>query len=157
MGARRKKSKKPSGTRAEQLLRETIFFVDYCLGRQAGEALRAAGLRVEFHTDHFKQDEPDLGWLPEMGKRGWVVLTKDKEIRRKQVERDAVLESKVRMFALGSGNMTGQEIGEVFCRNRLKMARFIMRNNHPFIASVTQSGITLVAPTEDEQQGETDA
>ncbi|SRR5258708_1524974 len=145
MGARRKKSKKLSGTNAERLLEQTTFFVDYCLGNQAGEALRAAGLSVEFHREHFREDEPDLGWLPVVGKKGWVVLTKDKAIRRKLWERDAVLAAGIRMFTLPSGNMTGQEMGAVLCASRLRMARFLRKNNHPFIATVSQSGITLVA------------
>ena len=149
MGARRKKSKKPSGTRAEQLLEQTVFFVDYCLGRQVGEALRGAGLSVELHLDHFKENEPDLGWFPVVGDNGWVVLTKDKAIRRKPLEREAVLAAGIRMFTLPSGNMRGQDMAAAFLDNMPKMARFLKNHNHPFIAVVSQSGITLVAPKEE--------
>lgn len=70
MGARRKKSQKQSGTRAEQLLSQSTWFVDYCLGRQVGEALREVGMKVEFHLDHFAEDAPDEDWLPVVGERG---------------------------------------------------------------------------------------
>jgi uncharacterized protein with PIN domain len=83
MDAPRETSKKPSGTKAERLLRESTFFVDRSLGRRLGIALREAGWNVELHDDHFKDDTPDEKWLEEVGKKGWVVLTKDKAIRKK--------------------------------------------------------------------------
>jgi PIN like domain len=48
--------------------------------RRAG-ALRVAGAQIEVHDDHFPQDAPDELWLPEVGRRGWAVLTKDDRIR----------------------------------------------------------------------------
>ncbi|WP_437796354.1 hypothetical protein [Sorangium sp. So ce693] len=58
-------------------LREPFtYFVDRSLGRGlVVEALRAAKLA---HDDHFAQNTPDAEWLVEIGRRGWVVLTKDK-------------------------------------------------------------------------------
>jgi|SRR5262245_12374278 len=106
MGARKKKSKKPSGTKAERLLEETTFFIDECLGRQLGEALRAAGWMVEFHHTHFTEGTPDDEWIPVVAARGWVALTKDKAIRRKQSERDKVMTTGLRVFTLPSGSMT---------------------------------------------------
>jgi hypothetical protein len=50
------------------------------------EALRAAGCTVEIHDRHFAQDAKDAEWLPEVGRRGWVVLTKDRHIRTRQSE-----------------------------------------------------------------------
>jgi hypothetical protein len=153
MGARRKKSKKPSGTRAEQLLETTIFYADRCLGRQVPEALRAAGLKVEVHRDHFADDTPDEDWLAQVGARLWVVLTKDKAIRRKASEREAVMAANIRLFTLPSGNLTGQEMAEIYLQNRLGMARFLHRQPGPFVAVVSRTGIVLVAtePAEEDQ------
>lgn len=152
MGARRKKSKKPSATKAERLLEQTTLFVDRSLGRQVGLTLRAAGLTVELHDDHFADDTADEVWLAEVGVRCWVVLTKDKAIRRKPWERQVVMEAKVRLFTLPSGNMTGQEMAETFLENRLRMARFLKQQDAPFVAVVSRGGIMLVAP----QPAETD-
>jgi predicted nuclease of predicted toxin-antitoxin system len=146
MGARRKKSKKPSGTKAEQLLEQTTFFVDFCLGRHVGEALRAAGLKVEFHLDHFAEDAEDEEWLPVVGERNWVVLTKDKGIRRKSWEREKVISAKVRLFTLPSGNMTGEEMAKMYLANRFRMARFLRKHPPPFIAVVRRDMIDLREP-----------
>src|SRR4051794_24051106 len=53
MTGRQRKSRKPSGTKAESLLKSSTFFVNRCLGNGVGFALQNAGLIVEFHKDHF--------------------------------------------------------------------------------------------------------
>jgi len=55
-----------------------VFFIDRSLGRKyVAGALRTAGAKVEVHDDHFPQTTPDVEWLAEVGRRGWVVLSKD--------------------------------------------------------------------------------
>jgi hypothetical protein len=48
--------------------------------------------------DHFVPDMPDPVWLQEVGERGWVAVTRDKAIRRKPVERAAVIAGHLRLF-----------------------------------------------------------
>ena len=48
-----------------------------------------SGLRVELHDTHFAQDCPDEEWLPEVGRRRWIVLTRDLRIRYRAIEREA--------------------------------------------------------------------
>jgi hypothetical protein len=74
------------------------------------------------------------------------VLTKDKAIRTRPVELQAVKQANVRMFTLSSGNMTGQEMGRIFVDNFLKMGRFMRKHSPPFIARVSTSGVALVYP-----------
>lgn len=83
---------------------------------------------------------------PKWGGNGWIVVTKDKAIRRRAVELQAVVDANVRMFSLSSGNMTGEEMASVFVDNRLKMGRFIKDHPPPFIARVTRSGVVLAYP-----------
>jgi len=47
---------------------------------------------VETHDDHFPQGALDREWLPEVGERGWVPITKDREIRYRAAEREALLD-----------------------------------------------------------------
>lgn len=44
------------------------------------EALRAQGETVEAHDSHFAQDASDVEWLGVVGRKGWVVLSKDDRI-----------------------------------------------------------------------------
>lgn len=41
------------------------------------------------HDDVFDQSTQDVDWLPQVGQRQWVLLTKDKRIRRNEVETTA--------------------------------------------------------------------
>lgn len=141
-----RKSKKPSGTKAESLLESTVFLADHCLGRGVATPLRAAGLTVEIHSEHFKDGCLDAEWLPVAGARGWVVLTKDKAIRKNPIEIQAVRESRVRMFALASGNMTGDAMAQAFLINKHNIGIYLKKYNSPFIASVSRSGLRLVYP-----------
>lgn len=145
-----RRSRKPSGTKAESLLESSTFFVDRCLGKGVGIALNEAGLKVEFHADHFADDAADEVWIAEVGRRGWIVLTKDKAIRRRDAELQAVVDAGVRMFTLSGGNMTGKEMEGVFVANRLKMGRFLKDHLPPFIARVSRSGIVRVYPRKSE-------
>jgi len=67
--------------------------------------LRLRGLTVEVHDDHFPQNAPDEDWLLEVGKRGWIVLTKDDRIRYRPAALEAYRSNKVRVFIFGSGEM----------------------------------------------------
>jgi len=99
-----------------------------------------AGFKVEIHSDHFRGDAPDTEWLAEVGKRDWVVLTKDVQIRRRHLERNALLNAGVAAFILTSGNLKGEEMGEIFVRARNRMLKFLTKYPRPFIATVTKSG-----------------
>lgn len=118
-----------------------VFFVDRSLGKRViAESLRAAGARVEIHDDYFAPDAPDEDWLGEVGKRGWVVLTKDKRIQHRILEQAAVANSKVRLFALTAGNLQGPEMAGIFVAALPRMTRLVRGNPAPFIAKVTRSG-----------------
>ena len=87
-------------------LRSLTFFLDYQIGRYVvADALRKAGASVEVHIDHFLQSAPDLEWIPEIGERGWVLITRDANIRRNPRERAAVTLGRITM-AVGEGNRT---------------------------------------------------
>jgi hypothetical protein len=51
------------------------------------ETLRGAGVSVEIHDYYFAQAAQDIDWIPEVGQRGWTILTKDARISQNQLER----------------------------------------------------------------------
>ena len=50
--------------------------------------------------DHFAAGTPDEIWLEVIGQRGWFLITTDKHIRRRPLERDALKKYKVGAFFL---------------------------------------------------------
>lgn len=77
-----------------------VYFTDRDLGKKFPEILRAAGLSVERHADHFQHDTPDEVWLREIGKKGWVAVTHDGRIRYKPNEKNAVVANNVALLVI---------------------------------------------------------
>jgi hypothetical protein len=86
-------------------------------------ALRAAGAAVEVYVDHFPRGIPDETWLAEVGRRGWLVLTKDLQIRYRSVETPALLRSGVGAFALTAKNLSGAENADILVKALPRMER----------------------------------
>ena len=94
-----------------------VFFIDRSLGQKViAERLRKNGVEVEIHDGHFPQNALDEDWLSEVGRRGWIVLTKDDRIRYRPGKVEAYRRNKVRVFIFGSGEMKAQEMAEAFVK-----------------------------------------
>jgi len=73
-----------------------VYLLDEDLAsRSIVGALRDAGLEVTTVPDEFGRGCLDVDWLPEAGQRGWVVLTKDKAMRRSPLELAVLQASRV--------------------------------------------------------------
>lgn len=119
-----------------------VFFIDRSLGRRyVAQALRAAGATVEVHDDHFPQDTPDVDWLREVGRRGWVVLSKDERIRRNRIERAALDAARVRAFFLTQQDITGPEMAKLFADALPGMTNRAIAQPAPFIYTISRSGL----------------
>jgi predicted nuclease of predicted toxin-antitoxin system len=117
---------------------QTVFFIDWCFGKTVANVLREAGASIEHHDDHFEQNTPDTEWLPVVGERGWVVLTKDKAIAKNQLELMAIARAEVKVFILASGNLTRQEMAALLVDVLEKLKKFAQGNQAPFIAKVSK-------------------
>lgn len=107
-------------------------------------ALRHAGCNVEIHDQHFPKDAKDTEWLSEVGRRGWVVLTKDHHIRTRQNELIALLAADVAAFVLTAGDLAGQDMADAFVRALPKMNRMLIGQPRPFIARVSPGGVVTL-------------
>ncbi len=117
------------------------FFVDRCLGTvDVPRALRDAGAHVAVHDDHFPQGCQDEEWLRVVGQKGWAVLTKDKWIRRNELERAALESAQVAAFVLSAGDLSGEATGAAFVAALPRMEHILAKWDRPLIARVTQSG-----------------
>ena len=118
-----------------------IFFLDRSIGKHmVAEALRHAGVEVEVHDDHFPPNARDDVWLPPVGERGWIVLTRDKRIRYRSQERIALIQARGRAFVLSGGSLSGLAMATAFVNGLPAMRQFVERYQAPFIAGVTQTG-----------------
>ena len=86
--------------------------------------LRATGLHVEVHDDHFRQDALDPEWLAAVGEKNWIVVTRDERIRYNVAEKQAMRRAKVRAFVLAAqGDLRAEMLAEIFSKSAAKGSR----------------------------------
>ena len=131
----------PSAARSRLLPEPRVFFLDRSLGsRLVAEALRAEGETVEVHDAHFANDASDVEWLGAVGRKGWVVVSKDDRIRLNEVERMALTEAGVAAFFLGRSDLTGAQMASAIVTALPAMRRALRRFDVPFIARISVGG-----------------
>ncbi len=115
-----------------------IFFTDRDLGSSFPQVLSEAGLHVEKHDDHFSDNNtPDDVWLSMVGQNGWFAISRDKHIRYRKNERDAVMQAGVGLFLI-VGQAPHRVLAENFVDCIHKIEQFLNRHDPPFIAKVYQ-------------------
>ena len=83
------------------------FFVDENYGERLVTGLRDLGYdNIEHLLENFDRATPDEEWLEYIGERGYVLITRDKMIRRRPNEKAALIRHKIVAFYL-IGNSTG--------------------------------------------------
>jgi PIN like domain len=124
------------------------FFIDRSLGRHLVAArLRAAGWKVRTHFEVYgSEDEiiPDMRWLEYCGASALVVLTKDRRLRYRPAEADAIRRFGVKAFVLTRGNLTADQQAERYLANENRILEACTRDG-PFLFSVHATRILAVA------------
>lgn|GEM_PF-1619029 len=83
---------------------------------------------------------PDEHWLPIVGDLDWIVVMRDKRIRNRKAERDALMASGVRAFCLtGAGNYSKWDTLSLLVRRWASMED-ISAGAGPYIYALTQGG-----------------
>ncbi len=101
MSVQKRKSKKRSDVNSDWQREEPILFLDRNLGKHViADRLRSAGMKVEIHDNHLPLDAPDEDWIALVGRRGWVALTKDKNIRYRTAELASIIRNAARVIVV---------------------------------------------------------
>lgn len=113
------------------------FFTDRDLGGHVFPGiLREAGIAVHRHADHFRPDAPDTEWLPMVAERGWIILSNDRAILRRPLERDAVMQSGACLLVLIGGDAPAAQLARNFVNTLPQVQRLLAQTPPPFIAKV---------------------
>ena len=81
-------------------------------------ALRSAGICCEVHDDHLPIDAPDEDWIALAGRKGWIVLTKDKYICYRHAQLASIKKNATRIIVIRAKNATGLEIAELLLKGK---------------------------------------
>ena len=82
--------------------------------------------------------DPDVRWIPNVASRQWVAVTADKQIRRKQAEREAVQNAQLRLIVIAASNQTEAEAVCVISKHRNSVLALIRDMSPPYIISLTR-------------------
>jgi hypothetical protein len=129
---------KRSAAKRARRHKSLTFYVDECLGRFVAEALTADGFDARPYYDHFAGMK-DVEWLPQVGANQWILLTKDKNIRRRRLEVDAILNSGVRAFVVTAVGLHREDLAKLVLSAMPKIQR-ICQQRGPFVFNITASG-----------------
>jgi hypothetical protein len=111
--------------------------------------------RVELHGKHFASNCPDHVWIPECAKRGWIILSCDKAIRRSPQVCAAVEASHAQVFFMGRGGRRGEDYMAIIGTARHRILRIAKNNAGPFFARIHQTAVVeLVGLADDESKSE---
>ena len=79
----------------------------------------------------------DPAWAKVVAGKGWVAVTRDKRIRYRAAEKQAIVGAKLALFVLASRrNLSRLEIIEHIRAAAPRMATFVIKNKPPFIAAI---------------------
>ena len=95
---------------------------------------------VEYHQKYFSMGEQDDVWLPEIGKKNWVVIGHDRKFHEKESELDALKKYKIGCFCLWGANAPKWDKVRVFFKAYEKIVQVESSTPKPFIYSVKKNG-----------------
>ena len=94
--------------------------------------------------DHFNTDVADTVWVPAVGARGWIILTKDKALRHNSLEQIALLRSNTHSFILTSADQSGPQMAIAFVAALSDIRRLVHKFPPPFVGTITPTGVVSV-------------
>lgn len=118
--------------------------------RVVPEALRARGVSVKTYAELYPTDDavPDAVWTPEVTRRGWVILTKDKSIRKNPAEIAAVRASQARYVCLAAGGLTGDQQAECLSHHWRTIEGVLHARRAPVLITVTRAAVLWLDGTD---------
>ena len=144
MAEKKKKSTTRSDTSLESLDLYTFFLDRASESKTLYEALKAKGAHVELHCEHFEVDEADQVWLPDVCKRGWVIISHD---QFNELEREAIRNAGGRAFLIAGGDATGDQKKAALVTGALRrMLKLLKATPPPFVAMVYRANRVNILP-----------
>jgi hypothetical protein len=84
----------------------------------------------------------DTDWLKTAGENDWVVIKRDKRIRTRPGEREALVSAGVRTFCLtGAGNYSKWKVLQLLATRWERIEEVASTVSGPYVYSVTQAGV----------------
>ena len=118
-----------------------MIFFDRSIPRSVAEALKLVRDDVRWLEDEFPGDVKDPVWLAEVGRREWLVLSRDKRIRYRPAEKQAIIQHRVGCFCIMQGsNPTRWEYLRLIVPLLDRMEEIFATVERPFLYGIDKAG-----------------
>ena len=118
-----------------------MIFFDRSIPKSVAEALKLVRSDVRWLEDEFRHDVRDANWLQEIGSRGWLVIGRDRRIRYRPAEKQAIIDHRVGYFCITQdANPTRWEYLRLIVTTLDAMERLFATIERPFIYGVYKDG-----------------
>jgi hypothetical protein len=118
-----------------------VIFIDRSIPKGVATALKAVRDDVKWLEDEFTHSTPDEDWLRDVAQRGWVVVSRDKKIRTRPRERQAIVDSGAGVFCLTQNdNPTRWKYLQLLCLTLDQMEFVFTTTSKPFLFGVDRTG-----------------
>ena len=119
---------------AAKRLKRTVFYLDESIySRRLAEGMRAAGASVTTPYEAELAGSTDENWLVAVGERRWLALMRDQNIRRRALEKQALVSAEVGAFVCTAGEGAAGETTEAIVALLQKMVSIAASERRPFI------------------------
>jgi hypothetical protein len=120
---------------------EPIFYIDESIASKILiTALRAAGASIRCVGEVLPRGSLDEDWLRMCGEQGLIALFRDRKIRYRKIEKDALLEFGVGAFGFNAGQATGQQTADRVVSLLPKFKQHILDTPKPFLFTFGLAG-----------------
>ena len=123
---------------------ERVYWIDRSLGTKlVPDALRAHGVSIETYDDLYPTDPrvPDEQWIVDVTARGWIIVTKDKNIRRAPAELAALHRAEARYVCLSAAGMRGPDQAACLVHHWKTIDGLVGHRSPPLIVTVTRTRV----------------
>ena len=126
---------------AAKRLSSAVFYLDESIySRRLADAMREAGAQVVTPYEGGLAGSTDESWLAHIGSRRWLALMRDQNIKRRALERRALVSAKVGAFGCTTGEATADEVTAVVLKLIQKMVNIGVSEPRPFVYTFGLSG-----------------
>ena len=96
-------------------------------------------LVVHSHNALFPQNASDPEWIQKVGEEGWIGISKDFNIKRRELERRSVQTHGAALFIIKTRvRLKADQMAELVVKAFPRIVQFLNKNSPPFIAKITK-------------------
>lgn len=118
-----------------------MILIDRSIPKPVAEALKRVRSDVSWLEDHFAHSTKDPDWLAVAGRNDWLVILRDKKIRTRHGERQAIIDNGVGCFILNQGSdPTKWQYLRLLALTLDEMIDKFRKTARPFIYTVSREG-----------------